>query len=103
MTLVAILLLAGVTFTTRYLFLEARLPLRLGSNIKQLLSYSGPAVLTAILIPILVLHENQLHISISNAYLWGGIVAVVAAYKTASVYWTIALGTVVFVCVSLIL
>ena len=103
MTLVTILLLAVVTFITRYLFLEARLPVRLGPNIKQLLSYSGPAVLTAILVPILLVHENQLHISFSNAYLWAAIAAALAAYKTASVYWTIALGTLIFVCVGILL
>ena len=44
MTLLTILLLACITFGTRYLFLEGRLPVRLGSNVKLFLSYSGPAV-----------------------------------------------------------
>ena len=48
MIAVTIVLLACITFGTRYLFLEGRLPVRLGSNIKLFLSYSGPAVLTAI-------------------------------------------------------
>ena len=86
MTLMTISLLAVITFTTRYLFLEGKLPLRLGPNVKQLLSFSAPAVLTAIFVPILFIHEQQLDISPTNAYLWGGVAAIIAAYKTHSVY-----------------
>jgi branched-subunit amino acid transport protein len=96
MTYITLLLLASITFTTRYLFLEGKLPIRLGPNIRCLLSFSGPAVLTAIFIPILFIHQQQLDISMSNAYLWGGLAASIAAYKTSSVYWTIALGTGLF-------
>ena len=66
MTLMTISLLAVITFTTRYLFLEGKLPLRLGPNVKQLLSFSAPAVLTAIFVPILFIHEQQLDISPTN-------------------------------------
>ena len=67
MTVLTILLLACITFGTRYLFLEGRLPVRLGSNIKQFLSYSGPAVLTAITMPILFVHKQQLDTAVSNS------------------------------------
>lgn len=97
MTLLTIFLLACVTFGTRYLFLEGRLPIRLGPNIKHLLSFSGPAVLTAIAAPIIFVHQQQLHIAIDNPYLWGALAAIVAAYKTGSVYWTIGLGLLTFV------
>ena len=96
MTLITISLLAVITFTTRYLFLEGKLPLRLGPNIKQILSFSAPAVLTTIFVPILFVHEQQLAISPTNIYLWGGIAAIMASYKTHSVYWTIGVGTSVF-------
>jgi len=96
MTLITIGLLALITFTTRYLFLEGKLPLRLGPNVKQFLSFSAPAVLTAIFVPILFVHDQQLDISLTNAYIWGGLAAVMAAYKTHSVYWTIGFGTAAF-------
>ena len=38
----------------RYLFLEGKLPLKLSENAKTLLSYSAPAVLTAIAAPIVL-------------------------------------------------
>jgi branched-subunit amino acid transport protein len=99
-TLLTILLLACITFGTRYLFLEGLLPVRLGSNIKQFLSYSGPAVLTAITMPILFVHTHQLDTSVSNPYLWGALAAIAAAYKTANIYWTVGLGTLAFAAVS---
>ena len=68
MTLLTILLLALITFITRYLFLERRLPLRLGPHLKQILSYSAPAVLTAIFAPILLVHDHQLNLSLSNNF-----------------------------------
>jgi branched-subunit amino acid transport protein len=99
-TVLTILLLAGITFGTRYLFLEGRLPVRLGSNLKQFLSYSGPAVLTAITMPILFVHKHQLDTNIANPYLWGALAAIAAAYKTANIYWTVGLGMLVFAGVS---
>ena len=91
--------MAIITFATRYLFLEGKLPIRLGPNIKQILTFSTPAVLTAIFTPIVFIHDYQLHFSFSNTYLWGAIAAIFAAYKTGNVYWTIGLGTAVFIIV----
>ena len=100
MITLTILLLAGITFGTRYLFLEGRLPVRLGSNIKLFLSYSGPAVLTAITMPILFVHQHRLDTNIANPYLWGSLVAITAAYKTANIYWTVGLGILAFAAAS---
>ena len=101
MTLMTILLLACITFTTRYLFLDGRLPIRLGPNVRHLLSYSGPAVLTVIVAPILLVHQQQLDLASDNAYLWGALMAIVVAHKTGSVYWTIGLGMLIFMVVGL--
>jgi branched-subunit amino acid transport protein len=100
MTVLTILLLACITFATRYLFLEGRLPVRLGSSVKLFLSYSGPAVLTAITMPILFVHQHQLDTAVSNPYLWGALAAIAAAYKTANIYWTVGLGILAFAAVS---
>jgi branched-subunit amino acid transport protein len=97
MTLLTILLLACITFGTRYLFLEGRLPVRLGPNLRLLLSYSGPSVLAAILTPILLVSNDHLYLSISNPYLWGAATAITAAYKTGNIYWTIGSGMLVFI------
>ena len=96
MTLLTILLLALITFVTRYLFLGRRLPLRLGPNLRQILSFSAPAVMAAIFAPILLIHDDQLNLSLSNNYLWGGVIAILAAHRTSNVYWTIGAGTTAF-------
>lgn len=100
MTVLTILLLASITFGTRYLFLEGRLPVRLGTNVNLFLSYSGPAVLTAITMPILFVHKHQLNTAVSNPYLWGALAAILAAYKTANIYWTVGLGILAFAAAS---
>ena len=97
MIILSILLLASITFGTRYLFLEGRLPVRLGPNLRLLLSYSGPSVLAAILAPILLVRNDQLYLSITNPYLWGAAAAITAAYKTGNIYWTIGAGMLVFI------
>ena len=97
MNLLTILLLACVTFGTRYVFLEGKLPVRLGPNLRELLRFSGPAVLMAICMPILFIHHHQLDTSYSNPYLWGALAATAAAYKTANIYWTVGLGIIIFV------
>lgn len=100
MNVLTIFLLACVTFGTRYLFLEGRIPLRLGSNIKQLLSYSGPSVLVAICTPIIFVHDHRLDTSLGNPYLWGAAVAILAGYKTAfNIYWCVGAGILAFVVV----
>lgn len=96
MTLFTIVLLALITFTTRYLFLEGRLPLHLGFKVRQFLSYSGPAILTAICMPIIFIKEHQLNLVLSNPYLGGATMAIFAAWKTGNIYWTVGTGTLVF-------
>jgi branched-subunit amino acid transport protein len=96
-----ILALTVITFSTRYLFLEKHLPLRLGANLKRALRFSGPAVLSAITAPILLVHQGQLNTEILNPYLWGGIAAVVSARMTHNVYATMIAGGIIFIIVKL--
>ena len=102
MTFLIILLLAVIIFTSRYLFLEGRLPMRLGANARNFLSFSGPAVLTAICVPIIFVRDNELNVALSNPYLGAAVVAVVAAWKTGNIYWTVGLGMLVFVAYSFV-
>ncbi len=97
MTILTLAILAMITFTTRYFFLHPELPLTLNSRMQRLLSYSGPAVLTAIWIPIIFIREDQLAASITSPYVLGGTVAVVLAYQFKSIYITAIGGGLVFV------
>ncbi|WP_459782466.1 AzlD domain-containing protein, partial [Photobacterium sp. R1] len=65
------------------------------------LSYSSPAVLTAIWVPIVFLPEkNTINITFSNPYLIGAVIAVLIAMKTKNVLLTALVSMVVFFCVS---
>ena len=96
MTMITILLLALITFTSRYLFLEGKLPIRMGAKARQFLSYSGPAILTAICMPIIFIKDHQLNVALNNPYLGAAIVAIFTAWKTGNIYWTVGLGMLVF-------
>jgi branched-subunit amino acid transport protein len=88
MIILTLFILAAITFTTRYFFLHPNLPLRLNSRMQCLLSYSAPAVLTAIWAPIIAIRDEQLAVGITSPYLLAGAVAVGLAYKFNSLYLT---------------
>ncbi len=95
MTTLTIILMATITFATRYIFIHPKLPVRLGPKMSAFLSFSAPAVLTAIWVPIIFVHDRQLNLSVTNPYLIGAIVAVVIARKTNNIYFTL-FGSAVF-------
>jgi len=103
MTLITIFLLACITFLTRYLFLHPKLPLRIGPKMERFLSFSAPAVLTAIWVPIIFIKDadgglaNTLDMSLTNPYLLAAIVAILVSKKTNSIYFTLAASICVFV------
>lgn len=88
--------MASLVFMSRYIFLEPKLPLRLSKNTHRFLSYSAPAVLTAILAPIVFVRENMLNISVDNNYLIGAIIACLLAYFTRNTLLTALVSMGVF-------
>jgi branched-subunit amino acid transport protein len=102
MTLLTIILLACITFFTRYLFLHPSLPVRLGAKASHFLSFSAPAVITAIWLPIILVHDHQLNISPLNPYLIAATLAIIISVKTKSVYLTVGLSVLVFALVKFI-
>lgn len=97
MTLLTIVLMALITFSTRYLFIHPRLPVRLGAKMAKLLSFSAPAVLTAIWVPIIFIQQGQLNLSLQNPYLIAATFAVITAAKSKSIYLTMIVGLITFV------
>ncbi|MGD8110831.1 AzlD domain-containing protein [Vibrio sp. TRT 21S02] len=97
MIMLSILAMTALVFLSRYLFLEPKLPLKLNPQAQRLLSYSGPAVLTAIWAPIVFLpHDNELWLSPNNPYLLGAILAAVIAWKTKNVLLTTLISMTAF-------
>lgn len=97
MTMLTIFLMAIITFATRYLFIHPRLPIHLGDKLAKFLSYSAPAVLTAIWLPIIFVQQGQLNVSITNPYFIAAFFAVITAAKSKSIYLTMLAGLIAFV------
>lgn len=97
MTVMIILAMAAIVFFSRYLFLEPNLPLKLNQQTLKLLSFSGPAVLTAILTPIVFLPEGELVFSLANPYLLAALIAGAIAWKTRKVLLAVFLSSAIFV------
>lgn len=103
MTLLTIILLSCITFFSRYLFLHPKLPLRIGAKMTHLLSFSAPAVLTAIWVPIIFIKDNNFDSSLTNPYLIAATVAVLTSYKSKSIYLTLATSITTFIILRLVL
>ena len=88
--------MASLVFISRYIFLEPKLPLTLSKNTQQFLNYSAPAVLTAILAPIVLVRENTLNITLDNNYLIGAVIACMLAYFTRNTLLTALVSMGVF-------
>ena len=90
------LLIAGmalVTFAIRYpvMALVGKIPLP--ERIFRALRYVPAAVLTAIIVPSVVLsQDNHLDLRLTNAYLIAALVSGVVAWRTRNVLLTIVLG-----------
>ncbi len=97
MTLLTIVLLAVITFTTRYLFLHPSLPVKLGPKMVSFLNFSAPAVLTAIWVPIIFVHEGELNVNPLNPFVLSATIAVIISAKTKNIYWTVGVSLAVFV------
>lgn len=95
-TLLIILLLSAIVFASRYVFLEPKIPLKLNDKMRILLSYSMPAVLTAIWVPIVLIPEGQLSLGLDNPYLLAATLAIVLARLTANVLLTTIVSMAVF-------
>ena len=101
MIMLSILAMTAVVFLSRYIFLEPKLPLRLNARAQHLLSFSSPAVLTAIWAPIVFLPEGELSVNPNNPYLLAAVLAALIAWKTKNVLLTTVVSMGVFLALHL--
>ncbi|MGB0359859.1 MAG: AzlD domain-containing protein [Endozoicomonas sp.] len=95
-TWVILLCVAALVFGSRFLLMEPWLPLKLSENIQQVLSFSAPAVLTAIATPIIFFPNLSLDLGIDNDYLVAAIAVAFLAKITGNTLITIVIGMVCF-------
>jgi branched-subunit amino acid transport protein len=94
-----VLLLAGMavaTMATRIPVLVALSRRKLPASVERALRYVPPAVLAAIILPMALLREGQLHLSLQNAMLGASICAVLISWRTKNLLLTIVLGMAIF-------
>lgn len=66
----------------------------LSDGIREALRFVPVAVLTAIIFPEMFQPGGQLDLSLGNERMLAGLVAILAAYRTRSVLWTVGVGMV---------
>lgn len=91
-----VLLILGmmlVTFGVRYPILALVGKVRLPDWVMRAMRYVPPAVLSAIIVPALVLNaDNELALRPDNAYLVAGILTFVVAWRSKNILITIVAG-----------
>lgn len=86
----------GVTFLVRYPMLAMSGRLKLPDWFLQLLRYVPPTVLTAIVVPAVLMPEDALWLDHTNARLIGAIACVVVGVRQKNLLLTIVVGMGVF-------
>ena len=85
-----------VTFGVRYPVLALLGKIDLPKQVLRALKFVPTAVLTAIIVPAVMIYENKIYLAIDNAYLAGSIIAVLVSWFTKSLVWTILAGMAAF-------
>ncbi|EKZ97474.1 hypothetical protein D769_20079 [Cupriavidus sp. HMR-1] len=93
MTLLWVFIGAGLaTFLIRLSFIAVEGRVRLPAWFRTALQFVPAAMLSALIAPDLLMRDGAVFVSLHNARLIAGVVAIVIAARTRSVGWTIAGG-----------
>ena len=88
--------MAIATFAIRYIMFGASSRIALSPTLLNALRYVPPVVLTAIVVPEVLLQEGSLQIGLNNARLIGAAVACIVGSLTQNLLLTIVLGMAAF-------
>jgi branched-subunit amino acid transport protein len=89
-----ILAIGVITFITRLSFILLFSRMRVTPFMQRALRFVPPAVLSAILLPELVLQSGVVDLSIGNERLFAGMLAALVAWRTRNVLLTLGVGLV---------
>ena len=78
----------AIRFSLIYLFGKIEVP----ETLRKSLHYVPPAVLSAIIFPELFFHDGALNLSLANARLLAGLIAIVVAWFSKNTLMTILVG-----------
>lgn len=85
-----------VTFSVRYLLFAAAGRVHFPSWLSTALGFVPPAVLTAIIVPAVLMPQGQMWLSYSNPWLLAALVAALVALVRKDLLTTIVVGMLVF-------
>ncbi len=90
-----VLLLGGLlTFGMRFIFIYLLGRLEVPETMRRALRFVPPAVLSAIVVPELLIRSGQMDVSLANFRLLAGAVAILVAWRTKNTLLTILSGMV---------
>jgi len=88
-----VFLLGGLlTFGMRFSFIYLLGKYEVPETMRRALRFVPPSVLTAIVVPELVMRSGQLDFSLTNFRLLAGVIAILVAWKSKNTLLTIAVG-----------
>ena len=94
--------MALITFSCRYAFFAHSFELKLPEPVEKALKYAAPAVLTAMWVPIVFIHDNQsLTMDISDPFLTAGIITLLLAVTIKRTLLVVFLGMAAFMALKL--
>ncbi|MDP8175398.1 AzlD domain-containing protein [Phocoenobacter skyensis] len=96
---VAILLMAIITFSIRYLFFTRTFKINLSNKVRSILLFTAPCVLTAMFTPVLfqdMIATKQVTALFSSSYFWAGICAILFSLFIRHTFAVIILSMAVF-------
>jgi branched-subunit amino acid transport protein len=85
-----------ITFGIRFVMFACAGKITFPNWLEMALKFVPPAVLTAIIVPALVMPQGHINISFHNSYLVAGIASIIIALKTKNLLKTICLGMTFF-------
>ncbi len=89
--------MAAVTFMTRYPVMVYFGRLEMPESVMRALRFVPPAVLTAIIVPMIVMPDGeQIAITATNPALFGGVAAGLVAWRSHNLLLTIGAGMAIF-------
>ncbi|SGY85507.1 AzlD domain-containing protein [Moritella viscosa] len=89
--------MACITFSCRYLFLSRSVSFELSRRIKRALSFTAPAVLTAMWVPIVFLgHQSSEMAFFNSPFLYAGLLTVLLSLKIKNTLAVVFIGMCAF-------
>ena len=81
-----------ITYAIRLSMIVMSGQIQLGDHLQRALRFVPPAVLSAIILPEMVQPGGTLDLSLGNERLLAGLIAIVVAWTTKNMIWTVAIG-----------